>query len=233
MTGRSKGLTLGILLALLPTFAAAEPAPRVKLSRDRQQATITLKAGRLAVTQTLTRQSFALTVAENSDTVRITGNLAGDVTVERGPQRQAFSMRTAAASELSAVAALLAGSSALRSFEAVMRSEWAGRATVAGPFRAAQSMVALFRGDHEPVIALMSSVATPAPAFIPVRDSGPRACWLTYARDVVQYTYDLESCLQEAANSWWLGHAAWCAYEYDLKATLALFWLADCSGLPI
>ena len=74
-------------------------------------------------------------------------------------------------------------------------------------------------------------MASPKVSLIPVRRDGPSDCWDPYARDVVQYTYDLEACVAEARDSWLPWALGWCAYEYDIKTSLAFMWLLNCYSL--
>jgi hypothetical protein len=214
----------------LPGSAAAQADPQVKSTRQKGGATITLSSGTLRVVQKLTTDAFDLRVVDARDEFRITGNLAGHVSVQRGVRRHAFSMRTAGAADRAAILALLDGSPALRAFDQVMTSTWA-KTKQAAVFRSADALIALFRGSYQPTVALVASMAAPAAGVVPVRRDGPDACWSAYSHDVVGYTYDLEACVAEARDSWLPWALGWCAYEYDLKTSLAFVWMLDCYSL--
>lgn len=230
MTRSLIGVVMGVALIATPVATAAQSVPEVKATRQKTGATITLKAGRLQVVQRLGADAFDLRLTDKGDDVRLTGNLAGRVSVQRGARRHAFSMRTAGAADQAAIQALLADSTALRGFDAVMNTPWA-RTQRAVAFRSANAMLALFRGDYRPTTALVASVATRKEGIVPVRRDGPDACWSAYSHDVVRYTYDLEACVAEARDSWIPWALGWCAYEYDLKASLAFVWMLDCYSL--
>jgi hypothetical protein len=224
-------LVLSAAFLTFPAVAGAQGEPRVKAAKDEQQTTISLQAGQLQVIEKLTRNTIDLELTEGKDTVRFRGDLAGRVTVQRGTRQHALSVRTATPSDQAAVASLLAGSAALRSFDAVMETSWGRSGRPAAVFRSARALVALFRGNLEPTVAIVSSVASPKVSLLPVRRDGPDACWTSYTHTVVQYTYDLESCVAEARDSWFPLHLGWCAYEYDIKTSLAFAWMLDCYGL--
>jgi hypothetical protein len=224
-------LVLSAALLSVPALAGAQGVPRVKAAKDQQQTTISLQAGQLKVVETLTRDAIDIQLIQDNDVVRFSGDLAGRVTVQRGTRRHSLSVRTATPGDEAAVASLLAGSAALRSFDIVMDTPWGRSARPAAPFRSARALVALFRGNFEPTVAVVSSVASPKVSLAPVRRDGPDACWTAYTHTVVQYTYDLESCVAEARDSWFPLHLGWCAYEYDIKTSLAFAWMLDCYGL--
>jgi hypothetical protein len=230
MTRSFVRLVLSAALLALPALAAAQSEPRVSATKGQQQTTITLQSGRLHVMQTLGAELVDLRVTDGSDTVRFTGDLAGRVTLQRGGKRHTLSVRNATASDQAVLAALLAGSTALRAFDGVMETEWGRSAKPAAPFRSARALVAIFRGDYKPTV-VVAAMASPPVSMIPVRRDGPDACWTAYTHTVVRYTYDLESCVAEARDSWNPFHLAWCAYEYDIKTSLAFAWMLDCYGL--
>jgi hypothetical protein len=148
--------------------------------------------------------------------------------------RHAFSLRSGTEADQTAVIALLAQSTAIKSFDSVMRSAWATSAKPAVVFRAAHSLIGALRGQDRAVAALFrTGVATPRASIVPVRRDGPAACWDSYTRDVIRYTFELEGCIDEADDSIFPLHLAWCAYEYNIKTSLALMWLLDCSGALI
>jgi hypothetical protein len=185
----------------------------------------------LKVTETLTSNTLDLRLTEGSDTVQFTGDLAGRVTVQREGQQKSLAVRTATESDQTAVLNLLAGSTALRSFDALMDTAWGRSAKPAAPFRSARALLALFRGDYAPTAAVVASMTSPRVSVMPVRRDGPDACWSAYSHDVLKYTYDLEGCVAEARDSYFPLALGWCAYEYDLKTGLAFVWLLNCYSL--
>jgi hypothetical protein len=98
----------------------------------------------------------------------------------------------------------------------------------------ANAMIHAISGDTRATGAMVvQAMARPAMAFRPVAQrSRADECWDGYTRSVLRYTYEYEGCVREARDLWWEAwRLAWCAYEYDLKATLAGFWLLDCNGI--
>ena len=229
MTRSFGGLVFLAGLVAFPAFAAAQSAPQLKASRQKEQMTISLLSGQLRVVETLSRSAVDLQIVQGTDVVRFTGDLAGQVTVQRGAARQTLTVRSAAVKEQTAIAAMLAGSAALSGFDTVMETSWGRSSRPAAPFRSARALLALFRGDYAPTARLIASMASPAVSLV---RRGPNDCWESYSHDVVQYTYDLEACVAEARDSWVPWALGWCAYEYDLKTSLAFWWLLDCYGLP-
>jgi hypothetical protein len=233
MTGSFVRMVTAFGLLATAGTAWAEERPQVSAERQGTHATITLRAGALHVVQTLTRDSIKLRLSSGGDLVEFRGDLAGRVTVQRGNQRHAFRVRTAGAADAAALVQMLNASPAVQQFDRVMQSDWASTTRAATPFRSAHVLLAVFRGDRQPTLALVTTPATSTSSITLVRSGGPDACWSAYSRDVVQYTYDMEACVDEARNSWWLGHLAWCAYEYNIKTSLAMLWLLDCYGVPL
>jgi hypothetical protein len=221
---------MGALL-LLPAAAAAEEAPRVKTLKGREEATITVTSGRLQIVQKLSRTRVDLQISEGPDTVKFSGTLSGRVTLERAGTRHAFAMRAATPADEAIVARLLGGSTALKSFDGLMNSAWGRTAKPAAAFRASHALLAVFRGDAQPTLALVTAMSRPQPTLMPARRDGPNACWEAYTHDVLRYTYDLEGCVAEARDSWFPLHLAWCSYEYNIKTSLAFWWMLDCYGL--
>jgi hypothetical protein len=233
MTRLMVRLAFTLAVVAIATIARAEGQPQVAAKRQGAQATITLRADALSVVQTLTRDRVVVRLIAGADLIEVSGDLNGRVTVQRAGQRHVFSVRTATAADAAAVSELLNASPAVQQFDRLMQSSWAQSARTATPFRSAHALLAVFRGDRQPILSLATTPATPASSITFVRRRGPDACWSAYSRDVVQYTYDLEACVEEARHSWWLGHLAWCAYEYNIKTGLAMVWLLDCYGVPL
>lgn len=231
MTRSFVGFVLSAAILATHASALAQEAPRVKGTRDAKGATISLESGRLRVVQTLTRDTLSLQITEGREVVRFTGDLTGKVVVERGGRRHGFSVRSGGAADQAAVLNLLAGSEALRSFDAVMNTTWGRSAKPAAAFRSAHAMLGLFRGDYQPTTMLAASARQPQVSIVPARRDGPDACWSAYTHDVLGYTYDLEACVAEARDSWFPLHLGWCAYEYNIKTSLAFAWMLDCYSL--
>jgi hypothetical protein len=218
-------------LLLSVSVASAQPTPQVTVKRRTGGVTVTMKIDQLVVAHQLTRDSFDLTVQHGADRVGLTGNTAGDVRISHGTRTHAFAVRSATESDVSKTKSLLSGSSAVKAFDAVMATDWARTANEARPLTAARAMLALMQGRTEPVLAMAALVR---------RNDGPRiqlaqrytssGCWSEYQRDVINYTYELEACVQESRYSWNPLHLAWCAYSYNFQTSLALIWLFDCNG---
>ena len=224
------GMAALAALLVVPGVVKAEPtAPRVNTTRTRDGATMTVREGGLMVSQSVTRQSFTLTVQQGADRVRITGDTGGRVSLSRRGRSHAFVVSTATAADAAKIAALVTGSAALGAFDALMASSWARR-TEAAPFVSAHAIVALLRSDVQPTRALVQRArAAAGPRLIAAQFTASQ-CWRSYERDVIGYTYELESCLEEASYSLNPLRTMWCSYSYNLQTTLAFIWLLDCSG---
>lgn len=228
---------IGVVMAWAMTVApalAGVSEPTVKTLRDGNRATITLRAGGLTVTQILTQSVVDIQLGEGHDTLRVTGDLEGRVIVERRGQRHTFSMRAAQAADQVALNAMLSGSPALSAFDRVLQSSWGQSHRAAAMFKSSRELIRVLQGDYRSVTSLAAPpVASTALVRVAQRLS-PSQCWDTYARDVIHFTYELQSCLNSASYQWWNPLATgWCAYEYNLKSSLAGIWLLDCYGVPV
>ena len=212
--------------------------PHLKTSRSGDQATITLRAGGLTVTQTLTPSAALLRVEVDGDAVQFAGDLDGRVTLERGRTRRTFMVRTASSEDKASVQAMLADSPALRAFDRLLQSAWARTAESATPFKTTRAALRALEGDNQVGNQLVNAVSSTGPTTASLgrvrQRLSPSQCWDTYAKDVVHFTYELQSCLGSVGAQWWNPFAtAWCAYEYNLKSSLASVWLLDCYGVPV
>lgn len=232
MTRSLVGMAAATLVAFSPVTVSAHTHPQITVSREKDQATIVLERGDLTVTQTLAGETVDLRLVQGADHVRLTADLEGRVRMERGERQHQFSMRTATPADQAAITALLAGSAAVPSFDAVMQSEWARTTKAAQLFTSARALLGVLQGDYQPVARMAAAVSTPAPTLMFARQRmSPSQCWDTYSRDVVYFTYELQRCMVEASYSLNPLRSAWCAYEYNLKSSLSAFWLLDCYGI--
>ena len=220
-------------MAWLPVSAAAQTAgttPRVTMTRGKETVTISARTERVRVSQTLTPRSFSLTVSDGRDAVEINGNTDGQVAVRRAGRTLALSLRDSAPREAEAVQALLRGSSAIARLGELASSSWGRSHRDAMVFVSAHAMAALLQGTAAPLKAVVHRFqASGEPVLVRVQRT-PGECWRAYERDVLSYTYDLEACIEESSASLNPLRSAWCAYSYNLKATLAFVWLLDCNG---
>jgi hypothetical protein len=76
------------------------------------------------------------------------------------------------------------------------------------------------QGDYRPLLVFAAAAAAPASALRLVRHD----CDSAYARRVEEIYNELVSCL----DTWNPLQTAWCAYEYNFKATWALFEYQAC-----
>jgi hypothetical protein len=239
MTRVLTGLAMAWLTALTPAFAGVDPT--IKMTRGADRATVTLVTETLSVTETLTRTALDIQLVQGDDQLRVYCDLDGRVLVERGErakqatERRTMSMRTAQQSERSLVTALLAESPALANFDGLMQSSWARSSEAAAVLKPARELIRVLQGDFQSIAAMASARPLASTvSLVRVAQRSPSQCWDTYARDVIHFTYELQSCLNSASYSWWNPLATgWCAYEYNLKSSLASIWLLDCYGVPI
>lgn len=222
-----------MMVVTIPNVLWAEPEarPRVTVSRSGGAVTIAAHADRLLASHTLTPRTFTLTLAGAGDRVRIDGNLDGRITVQRAGSNVEVSLSTATMAEATALRDALDASPAVAAFDELMASPWAQEKTPAATLAPVHALVGLLRGNAKPVAAMASAAAASAtPRVMTVAQRGPRECWDTYSRDVVYYTYELQHCVNDSRYTWNPFHLGWCAYEYNLKATMAGFWYLNCSG---
>lgn len=219
-------------MAWLPVGAAAQTTatPRVTITRGTDTVTVAARTERVSVRQTLTSTSFALTASDGRDAVNISGNTEGQIVVRRGGHALAISMRDATAPQVEAVRALLRESPALARLGELATSAWGRSHKGALVFVSAHAMASLLQGQVGPLKTMAQRFEREGqPAIRPVQMTASM-CWKAYQKDVLDYTYELEACIQESSASLNPLRSAWCAYSYNLKATLAFVWLMDCSG---
>jgi hypothetical protein len=213
--------------------ASAQPitSPKVAVTRGADKVTMTARTDVVRVSQTLTPQGFDLVVSSGGDSAQIVGTTEGQLTVRRAGRTLTLSLQQASRIEAEAVRALLRGSTALARLGQLTRTAWARSHKDAFVFVSAQAMVAAIQGDVAPLKAVVSRIQTSRePQIVRVRQRTASECWRAYERDALAYTYELEQCMEEASYSLNPLRSAWCAYSYNLKASLAFIWLLDCSG---
>jgi hypothetical protein len=218
-----KQVVMGILAMVVggaSHVAIAQPAPRAEAKHRDGEAMLSLNSGDLNVMLTVARNAFQLRLRVPGDTVSFTADANGNVSVHRGTQVLRFSVRHYYGGEQAQMRDLLARSTAWRSFDSLMRTSWGTSSRPGLAFRPAHSMVWLLHGDYRPLLAFASGNASPAPAMRLVRNDCDRA----YARRVGEIYDELVSCL----DTWNPLQTAWCAYEYNFKATWALFEYQAC-----
>jgi hypothetical protein len=219
--------------AVSATVATAQPvtSPVVTTSRSNGSVTMVARTDAVRVSQTMTLTGFDLVVSDGRESVRITGDVHGRVRATRAGRSVAITLQQATAADARSASQLLAGSTALARFGDLVRTGWARSTKDALVFVSAHAMVALLQGDAVPLRAMAQHLTSnDEPALVRVRQRTAGECWRAYEHDVVGYTYELEQCLEEARFSLNPLRSAWCAYSYNLKATLAFVWLLDCSG---
>jgi hypothetical protein len=196
-------------------------------------AIITLEYGDFRMTQTFSGKTVDMHLSGDGDQLRLTSDLDGNIALERNGNGHRFSMRAATPADRDAVVRLLSGATVIARLDDVLRTEWAQTTNAAAVVASARALIGILEGNVEPVARMAADVRSraQAPAVIRARSQQtPYGCWETYSQDVLQFTYDLEACLAEAADSWNPLRTAWCAYEYNLKASFAFVWLTDCFG---
>lgn len=232
---------IGLVMVWITTVTpglARTPEPQIKTTREDGRATVTLHAGPLVVTQTLTRTAVDLRLVHHGDILQFSGDLDGRVAVARGGKQRAFSLRSAVREDQDVLNAILTGSSALAAFDALLESPWARSSEAATLFKSTREVIRVLQGEPsiaETIAQRPAATASVSSSIVRVRQRlSPSQCWDTYARDVIHFTYELQSCLNSASYQWWNPLAtAWCAYEYNLKSSLASIWLLDCYGVPV
>jgi hypothetical protein len=233
MTRVLMGMTMVSMLATTSVFAYPKE-PEVKIERDDERALVTLKAATFTLMETLTRSGVELRLEEGTDVVQFSADLEGQVVVTRGHRKRAFGLRSATFEDRAALVAMLAESPALAAFDRLLQSTWA-RSPRASLFTSTREILRVLEGDYTSVAQMMPVRRFETSASLRrVAQRSPSECWDTYARDVIHFTYELQSCLNSASYQWWNPFAtAWCAYEYNLKSSLASVWLLDCYGVPV
>ncbi len=218
-----KQVLIGIVSVMVcgaTELVAAQPTPRVKAERLGGEPVLSLRSGDLTVTQTIARDVVQLRLRDTSDIVFISADSVGNVSVGRGNKSLSVSARSSSTREQAAVRDMLAGSSAWRSFDALMRSAWGSSSRSSRAFQPGHSMIWLLHGDYRPLLSFAAGVAAPPPILRLVRQD----CDSAYAGRLGEIYNELVSCL----DTWNPLQTAWCAYEYNFKVTWAMFEYVDC-----
>ena len=233
MRGVVTSIAAMLVLATM-SVRANEVKPGLKATRDRDGATVMVHAGGLTVTQTLSRTAVALRLVAQGDELVFIAELSGRVSVARSGERRSFSVKTSTADDQAALRRMLAGSPALNAFDVLLQSSWGQSAEAAAIFRSTREVIRVLQGEHQSIEAFAAARPLTS-SIVRVRQRpSPSQCWDTYSRDVVHFTYELQGCLYSVASQWWNPLAtAWCAYEYNLKSSLAAVWLLDCNGVGV
>jgi hypothetical protein len=228
------GVAVAWMLAM-SSASAATGEPKIETMREGNRITVTLRAGDLTVTQIVTRTGVDLRLTHQDDNVQFSGDIAGRIAVARGGRSRAFALRSAQAADQTALVALLADSPALAAFDKLLHGDWARGAESAVLFKSTREVIRVLQGEAAVVMKMATARTPAATSIVGVRQRlSPSQCWDTYARDVIHFTYELQSCLNSASYQWWNPLAtAWCSYEYNLKSSLAAVWLLDCYGVPV
>jgi hypothetical protein len=225
-----------VFLSLNDMAVAGQAVPSFSVSREAGKARLTVTAGDLRFEETLTPVTFDIKIVGDGDIVRLAGDKSGDVEISRGQRTYKVRMAAVTEAELRTVRAMLAGSEALRQLEVVTADARAQGSKYASLLQSANALLRIVQGDARATGELVVQAMAQQPIGVRAIAQRSRAddCWDGYTRAVLRYTYEYEGCVREAQDRWWeVYRLAWCAYEYDLKATLAGFWLLDCSGFPL
>ena len=226
----------GALAVFVVSGTAWAQAAQFSTTRLAGKVTLTAIVGDVRFVELLTSSTFDLTIASCRDRVSVNGNENGDVQIERGGRALGLRLAAAGLEELAAVRAMLTNSPAVLGLDDVARravSEWSRYAPLV---QAASSFVSLLQGRGAPTARpALNPVATRTGFVLAAAQdragSSPANCWDTYTRSVVRYANELEACVREARDLWWeVWRPGLCGAEYDLRVTLAFYWLLDCHG---
>ena len=233
MTRVLMAIPMAWMLTVSPAVAIASD-PEIKIVRDGSRAIVTVQAGTFTLMQTLTRTAVDLRLAEGADILRLSADLDGRVVVTRGHQKRVFTMQSATSEDQASLGAMLSDSPALAAFDRLLQSSW-GQTSKAALFTSTREVLRVLQGDYRSdTVTAAARPVTPSMTLLRVGQRSPSQCWDTYARDVIHFTYELQSCLNSASYQWWNPLAtAWCSYEYNLKSSLSAVWLLDCYGVPV
>jgi hypothetical protein len=228
------GLATAGFVLTLSTSATAQPAPQYAVSRQGDKARLTMRSGEFRFEQVLSPTAFAFTIESGRDRVQIVGDHRGELRVLRGDVTRALNMAIASDEQLRELRAWLDDSIALRELGRVASEERQAKSRYAAFVENAHALVRTLQGDLRATGDLIvQRMARRSAGFQTVAQSR-RAdeCWDGYSRSVLRYTYELEACVNEARSRFNPIITAWCGYEYNIKATLAGYWLLDCNGIP-
>ena len=176
MTRLVVGMAFAAALVVAPALVRAEGDPRVKATRGREQAAISLH-GRQRSNGHAEADPQGLRPAVGRRTATCCASPAISPATSRcNAARRATRSRCApAASRISARSCRsLRSPPALRSFDALMRTPWGRSARAAEVFRSAHALLASLRGNDQPTLVLTAMAARPVASLVPVRRDSPQ-----------------------------------------------------------
>jgi hypothetical protein len=220
---------------MLTTTTTAQVMPEYSVSRVPNRATLTVRTGSFRFEEVLSPTAFAFTIESGRDRVQMAGDQNGELVVIRGDRKHVLNMAVASDAHRRELRVLLDDSPALAELAHVADATRNADSKYATFLENANALVRTVQGDVSATRALVvQAMARPAGGFKTGAQRGTRAddCWDGYTRAVIRYTYELEACIREARERFNPLMTAWCGYQYNIKATLAGYWLLDCEGIP-
>jgi hypothetical protein len=226
------GLGAASLMLMLATTATAQGVPEYSVSRrSDNRAALTVRSGDFRFEELLSPTKFAFTIEFAGDRVQVAGDDNGELMVVRGNRQHVLNMVAASDVHLREVRALLTGSPALKELERVANVSSNTASKYAALLQNAHALVRTVQGDlHATGRVVVQGMAQQSGGYrVVAQQLRPDECWDGYRRSVLRYTYELESCVNEWRTRFNPAITAWCGYEYNIKATLAGFWLLSCN----
>ncbi|HXG89153.1 MAG TPA: hypothetical protein VNJ02_12520 [Vicinamibacterales bacterium] len=220
-----------------PQLVSAQVArPQISVQRDNDVArSVLVDAGELKLRHQLMPDAFVLTLLTGADRLTIAGAQDGPLVVEHGSVQMKVTMRSALPEQLSRLRRTLESSSALVAFDRLMASPWAKEQMPAATIGPVHALLETLRGRSAGVAAVAAMGSPRATSTVAIRlareTQTPSECWNIYSRDVLLFTYDYQTCVKSADDTWNPLHVAGCAYEYNAKAIFAAYWYASCNGV--
>jgi hypothetical protein len=211
---------------------------RFTIGGSAQESVVTAEGLGVRVVKRVGPETVKIRIEAARDVVDVQANAKGTVRVTRGGKTVDVNMASRDPKAIDRARRIVAGSAALKSFDALIGTLGADQRAVAKSMLTSWALVHAASGRDEPAMAVARRFQSAAKgAFTPARsmferDETPIVCWAEYATTVTTYYLEYSQCLLD--YGWIPGGAQFCSFEWIIKAELAWFWVIGCSGgVPI
>ena len=241
----ARGVSVGVVLMLFAITGAsrvgAAPSPihrgsdvKFTIGGSTQESVVTAEGVGVRVVKRVGPDTVKIRIETAKDLVDVQANAKGSVRLTRGGKTVEVNMAARDPRVIDRARRMVAGSAALKSFDALIGALGADQRAVAKSMLTSWALVHAASGSDEPAMAGARRFQTAAKsAYSPARsmferEETPIVCWAEYATTVTTYYLEYSQCLLD--YGWIPGGAQFCSFEWIIKAELAWFWVIGCSG---
>ena len=241
----ARGVSVGVVVAMFAitgaSRVAAAPSPihrgadvKFTVGGSTQESVVTAEGLGVRITKRVGPESVRIRIESAKDVVDVQANANGGVRLTRGGRMVDVNMAARDPKAIDQARRIIAGSAALKSFDALIGAIGHDQRTVAKSMLTSWALVHAASGSDAPALSVARRFQAAAKGtFTPVRsmferEETPIVCWAEYATTVTTYYLEYSQCLLD--YGWIPGGAQFCSFEWIIKAELAWFWVIGCSG---